>query len=85
MEIAMARQLPIPFELRCLIEKREREEQRRAARRNKKDRRLYDLGPLGALESDEDLDPLALSERRNSPQRRNSADRRRQSRRKRGG
>ncbi len=63
--------LPVPPELLYLIEKRKADERRRA------ERRTVDLGPLGSIESAEDLDDLTLEERRSGEERR--GDERRES------
>jgi hypothetical protein len=79
----MSKRLPVPPELEHLIEKREREDDRRAAeKRTKPDRRKVDLGPLGAIESAANLDDVPTSERRGGQPRRKQKDRRRRNRRK---
>lgn len=72
----------LPPELRRLIEKREREDRRAAQRRDSKDRRQVDMGPLGAADSAEDLEELDLEERRSGEDRRRNGDRRKESRRR---
>jgi hypothetical protein len=71
----MGERLPVPPELEHLIEKREREEDRRQA-----ERRQCDLGPLGAIESEADLNAVPTSERRSGQDRRQK-DRRKKPRR----
>jgi len=67
----MSSNIPIPPELEHLIEKRERDEDRRAAdRRGAENRRTCDLGPLGAIETAKSLDELPLDERRADDERR---------------
>jgi hypothetical protein len=60
----MPNELPLPPELRHLIEKRERTGRRNRSRRVKQDRRADDLGPLGSIESIADLEALPLEDRR---------------------
>jgi hypothetical protein len=78
----MSDQLPVPPELEHLIEKRENEERRRAGRRSGEDRREADLGPIGGIESVDDLDQVPLQERRSGKQRRQNRERRQAARRK---
>jgi hypothetical protein len=82
-DFAMARRLPVPPELEHLIEKRDRDKDRRARdKREKTDRRKEDLGPLGAIESAANLDDVPTSERRSGDQRRKQKERRKKPRRK---
>ena len=79
----MSKRLPVPPELEHLIEKREREEaRRREERRREEEPRQVDLGPLGALESADDLDDVPRDERRSGAERRKKEERRRKRRRK---
>jgi hypothetical protein len=72
--------IPIPENLRYLIEKRLRElDRRNDHRRSASDRRTADLGPIGAiesLESIESIDDLLLDDRRTSDKRRTKNPRR---------
>lgn len=63
--------IPIPEELRHLIEKRERMRDRREG-----DRRDEDIGPLGAVLSAETMDDVPDSDRRCPSDRRSDEDRR---------
>ena len=63
--------IPIPEELRHLIEKRERLDDRR-----EDDRREDDIGPLGAVLSAETMDDVPDKDRRRSTDRRGGNDRR---------
>jgi hypothetical protein len=77
----MSKRLPVPPELDFLIEKREKEGDRRQREERGEDRRSEDdLGPLGAIESTKDLRDLPTEERREK-QRRKKKERRRKSRR----
>ena len=78
----MANRLPIPPELQHLIEKREREDSRAAERRSSEDRRESDLGPIGRIQSVEDLEDLTLEEERSGTERRKGRERRERGRRK---
>ena len=77
--------IPIPPELSHLIEKRQRETDRRenGVRRQLQDRRKVDLGPLGAIESAESLEEVPTEDRRKISDRRSSSssDRRKEDRR----
>jgi hypothetical protein len=64
-------EIPIPPELQHLIEKREQSDRRQGM-----DRRELDLGPLGSVESLEELDLDAVDERRQGDDRRGDSDRR---------
>jgi hypothetical protein len=78
----MSKRIPVPPELEHLIEKRDREEDRRLAeQRSGQEQRGEDLGPLGAIESAESLDDVPDENRRSGQQRRASKDRRRNKRR----
>ena len=69
----MNNSLPIPDELQHLIEKREREQDRRqddARRDDDRDRRTLDLGPIGAVESADSLDDIPAEDRRSTDDRR---------------
>ena len=77
----MTNHLPVPPELQHLIEKRENEDRRQSERRNDGDRRESDLGPVGCIESLEELDQLPLEDRRSDAQRREDAERRTEARR----
>jgi len=78
----MAKRLPVPPELEHLIEKRERETERRAGEhRSGGDQRTADLGPLGAIESTGSLDAVPTEDRRQGTERRRSSDRRKKRRR----
>lgn len=72
--------IPIPENLRYLIEKRLRELDRRDDhRRSACDRRTADFGPIGAiesLESFESIDDLLFDDRRTSDKRRTKNPRR---------
>jgi hypothetical protein len=82
-DFAMARRLPVPPELEHLIEKRDRDKDRRARDKSAKaERRQADLGPLGAIESATNLDDVPTTERRSGEQRRKQKERRKKSRRK---
>ena len=63
--------IPIPDELRHLIEKRERMNDRREG-----DRRDEDIGPLGAVLSAETMDDVPDKDRRRPADRREGHDRR---------
>lgn len=63
--------IPIPDELRHLIEKRERMNDRREG-----DRRDEDIGPLGAVLSAETMDDVPEKDRRHPADRRDGEDRR---------
>jgi hypothetical protein len=80
----MSERLPIPADLEHLIEKREIEaDRRRGEQREQEDRRGEDdLGPLGAIETTQDLRDLPTDERREEEPRRQASDRRRRRRRK---
>jgi hypothetical protein len=73
--------LPVPPELQHLIEKRETDDRRTDENRSGDERREVDLGPLGAIESGEDLEQLPLVERRSGEERRATTERRKQARR----
>lgn len=77
----MTDQLPLPPELQRLIEKREDEDRRSAQRRSGQERREDDVGPLGRMQSPEDLQQLPLVDQRSGERRREDRDRRRQGRR----
>ena len=77
----MPNRLPIPPELQHLIEKREREDPRTAERRSGEDRRESDLGPIGRIQSVEDLEELTLAEDRSGTERRKGRARRKRKRR----
>jgi hypothetical protein len=82
-DTAMGKRLSVPPELEHLIEKREGEEDRRAGEeRRDAERREDDLGPIGAIESTENLDDLPAGDRRGDQERRQSKDRRHRRRRK---
>lgn len=78
----MPNDLPVPPELQNLIEKRETDDHREGERRSHEDRRVCDLGPLGAVESLEDLDELPATDRRSGQERRQGPERRKAARRK---
>ena len=80
----MPNDLPVPPELQDLIEKRETDDQRKKERRSGQDRRTCDLGPMGAIESLQDLEQVPATERRCGQQRRKTEDRRKGPRRKTG-
>ena len=61
----MGKRLPIPPELEHLVEKRERETDRRSDNQRKDD-----LGPLGAIESTGQLDDVPTTDRRRGTDRR---------------
>lgn len=73
--------LPLPPELQHLVEKRQQPDRRKKPRRQQRDRRTVDLGPLGALQADVPLEALPLRDRRIA-QRRKKADRRKRKRRR---
>jgi hypothetical protein len=79
----MSKRLPVPPELQHLLEKRERDKDRRspAERRSREDRQA-DLGPLGAIESARDLDDVPTADRRRGKERRQQP--RRKSKRRKG-
>jgi len=78
----MKERLPIPPELEHLIEKREQEEDRREAqRRSGADQRQVDLGPLGAIESADELAEVPSEDRRSGEERRTGDERRNEPRR----
>lgn len=78
----MSERLPVPPELEHLIEKREREAQRRQdEQRSGEDRREDDMGPLGAIESMDDLRDVPSDERRSGEERRQAEERRHRHRR----
>ena len=78
----MSKRLPVPPELEHLIEKRERDSDRRAGdQRSKSDQRNEDLGPVGAIESAADLDDVPTTDRRCGQDRRQGNDRRKKPRR----
>lgn len=78
----MGKRLSVPPELEHLVEKRERDEDRRTGKvRRDGERREDDLGPIGAIESAEDLDELPSDDRRGG-QRRKRGSRRGRRRRK---
>lgn len=79
----MSKRLPVPPELEHLIEKRDRDEDRRQdEQRSGADRRDDDLGPLGAIESTGDIYDVPSDERRAGGKRRENKDRRGRRRRK---
>jgi hypothetical protein len=79
----MGKRLPVPPELEHLIEKRERDKDRRVGeQRSSSERRKDDLGPVGAIESAADIDDVPTSERRSGQPRRQQKDRRKKPRRK---
>jgi hypothetical protein len=78
----MPNDLPVPPELQHLIEKRENEDRRKSQRRGGQDRREEDLGPLGRIESVDDLQRLAMEEERSGRERRKDQQRRATKRRK---
>lgn len=67
----MKDRLPVPEELLHLLEKRQKNE-----RRHKRERRDHDFGPLGAIESEMDLESIPLEDRRSVKARRNKGRRR---------
>jgi len=77
----MANHLPVPPELLHLIEKREDQQRRKADRRGAQDRRLSDQGPIGSIESVDDLDEMTLTEQRLGGERRENEERRKDGRR----
>jgi len=77
----MTNELPVPPELQHLIEKREGKQRRASERREGDDRRESDQGPIGAIESVEDLLQLPLEDRRCAAERRQNSERRRSDRR----
>ncbi len=79
----MSKRLPVPPELEHLIEKREQDDDRRARnKRSESDRRKENLGPLGAIESADNIDDVPTTERRSGQQRRQQKERRKKPRRK---
>jgi hypothetical protein len=78
----MSDPLPVPPELEHLIEKRENKDRRKTGRRSGEDRREADLGPIGCIESADDLDQVPLQERRSGQERRQDRERRKKARRK---
>jgi hypothetical protein len=72
----MSDHLPLPPELRHLIEKRSDADRRKKSRRARS-RRQVDLGPLGTLESAGEFDEVVLEERRVTADRRKLPNRRR--------
>lgn len=78
----MNERLPIPPELEHLIEKREQEEDRRQEqRRSGQDQRRADLGPLGAIESTDEIAEVPTEDRRSGEERRTDEERRNEPRR----
>ena len=77
----MSEPLPIPPELEHLIEKRLEPDPRETKRRTGHDQRDLDLGPLGAIESAEDLEDVPTEDRRTGKERREDEERRLESRR----
>ena len=73
--------MDVPAELMHLIEKRKSECRRKDDRRGGIDRRMVNLGPLGAVESVEDLENVPLEERRSEEHRRGAGERRESARR----
>ena len=72
----MANRLPVPEELRHLIEKRNTDGDGTKGRRSGEERRDTDLGPIGALESGASLDELPTEDRRSRSDRRTTGERR---------
>jgi hypothetical protein len=79
----MSKRLSVPPELQHLIEKRDRDDDRRQGeQRSGADRREDDLGPLGAIESTPDICEVPSDDRREGGERRQKKSRRARRRRK---